>query len=273
MTIHLRSLTYSPPVRAIDAEKHPFNVPTIRALDKLEFAADVTFFIGDNGSGKSTLLEGIAAGANLPTIGMDEVNTDRTLADARALAKRMKLTWTKKTTRGFFMRAEDVFGFARRMQTIREDMERELADIAEEYKHRSPMARGLASMPFNRELHDMRQRYGAGVDARSHGESFFTLFESRFAPNGLYLLDEPETPLSPLRQLAFLRMIHQVVKQGGQFIIATHSPILMAYPNATIWLFEPSGMRQIAYDDTEHVTIMRDFLNHRESMLSHLFDE
>jgi predicted ATPase len=121
------------------------------------------------------------------------------------------------------------------------------------------------------QLHALRTRYNGDLDERSHGESFFTFFKARFNPNGLYLLDEPEAPLSPLRQLAFLSLLKEMVEgHNAQFIIATHSPILMAYPGAIILSFDQSPVVPVAYDDLEHVSLTRDFLNNRETFLRQL---
>jgi predicted ATPase len=230
----------------------------------------VTFFVGENGSGKSTLLEAIAFAAGSITAGSDGVDTDETLVSVRKLGKALKLSWKKRTHKGFFLRAEDYLGYAKRMAKIREGLEQDLKDIDAEYEGRSDYARGLAKMPFMRELHEMKQQYGKDLDNYSHGESFFTFFRARFAPDGLYLLDEPETPLSPLRQLAFISMIKQMVGENAQFIIATHSPILMAFPGAAIYSFDQPPVRPIAYDQLEHVTITRDFLNNPDQFLRHL---
>jgi len=129
----------------------------------------------------------------------------------------------------------------------------------------------MARLPYKRELYEMKRRYGDDLSARSHGESYFTLFNSRFVPDGLYLLDEPEAPLSPIRQLAFLSMIKELVEtRRAQFIIATHSPILMAYPGAEILQFDGKSIRSVRYDDVEHVAVMRGFLNNPEQYLRHL---
>jgi predicted ATPase len=169
------------------------------------------------------------------------------------------------------MRSEDFFGYVKWMRNIREDYERELAAIDEEYKDRSNMARGLAKMPFLRELADMRQRYGEDLDANSHGESYFTLFKARFVPNGLYLLDEPEAPLSPMRQLGLLSILKMMVEEhNAQFIIATHSPMLMAFPNATIYSFDSNTIHPIAYHEVEHVAVMKSFLDAPQRYLRHL---
>jgi predicted ATPase len=125
-------------------------------------------------------------------------------------------------------------------------------------------------MPYAREVHELRKSYGDGLDANSHGEGFFKLFRSRFVGEGLYLLDEPEAPLSPSRQLSLIAMIHQMIAQGGQFIIATHSPILMAYPGATLLSFDDGRIQSVAYDTLEHVTVTRNFLNNPDAYLRHL---
>lgn len=183
---HLRTLTYQPPTRLTG---FPFTIPALKALTTLDLSAPVTFFIGENGSGKSTVLESLALAANLPTVGSESIEGDPTLAALRPLSKCFKLAWAKKATRGFFLRAEDFFGFAKRQAQIRAEMEQDIADIREEYKGRSKTALGLALMPFGRELGDMKRLYGEGLDVQSQGESFFKLFQARFVPNGLYLLD------------------------------------------------------------------------------------
>jgi predicted ATPase len=270
--IHLRTISL-PHIDPDEAGHFPFNVPAIRSLagTQIEFPTEVTFLIGENGSGKSTFLEALACAAGSITVGSESVEGDRTLAAVRLLARRLKLSWSKRKHMGFFMRSEDFFGYVKWMRNIREEFERELAAIDEEYKDRSEQARNLARMPFLRELADMRQRYGDDLDAYSHGESYFTLFKSRFVPNGLYLLDEPEAPLSPMRQLGLLSVIKMLVEeQNAQFIIATHSPMLMAYANATIYSFDAGTIQPIAYDQVEHVVVMTSFLNNPQRYLRHL---
>ena len=138
------------------------------------------------------------------------------------------------------------------------------------HAERSAYAKGLASMPMRTSLADMEHRYGIDLDANSHGQSFLKLFESRFVPGGLYLLDEPEAPLSPQSQLALLAMIADMVSREGQFIIATHSPILLAYPGAQIYSFDEQPVRRVDYDALDHVTLTRDFLNAPQRYLRHL---
>ena len=125
-------------------------------------------------------------------------------------------------------------------------------------------------MPYQGQLADMQRRYGDGLDSRSHGESFLTLFQSRFVPDGLYLLDEPEAALSPMRQLTFIAALKQMVLENSQFIIATHSPILLAFPDAQILQFANGAIREVKYKELEHVQLTKDFLNNPDPFLRHL---
>lgn len=248
----------------------PFTVAVIRTLPPLDLAAPVTFFVGENGSGKSTLLEGIAAAAGLPTVGASEVGRDDTLEAQRRLGAALRLAWTQRTHRGFFLRAEDFFGFQKRLSADRQALEQRLVEIDGEYRDRSPYARGLAAGPVMASLGDMEHRYGRDTDARSHGQAFLNLFQDRFAPGGLYLLDEPEAPLSPQNQLGLLAVLLDMITRDAQFIIATHSPILLAFPGARIYSFDRVPVGPVAYDDLDHVTLTRDFLNNPRAFLRRL---
>ena len=226
--------------------------------------------VGENGTGKSTLLEALACAADMVVVGSESTRTDRSLTHARELGRYFTLSWKKRTRRGFFLRAEDFFGYARCLNQMRAEMESDLQEIDAEYKDRSDYARGLARMSTAHELGAMRKRYGEGLEARSHGEASLALFQSRFVPGGLYLLDEPEAPLSPLRQLALIAANKEMVDQNGQFIIATHSPILMACPDASILNFAEGGIQPANYEELEHVRLMRDFLNDPQVFLRNL---
>lgn len=265
--IHLRSITKK---ETSEKDGFPFTVPVIRVLTEIEFRAPVTFFVGENGSGKSTFMETIACAAGSVTVGSESVKTDPSLAHVRALAGHLRLTWTKRTHKGFFLRAEDFFGYAKQMARTRQELEDDLNKVDGEYSGRSKFAKDLAKMPHANELQAIKSRYGDGLDARSHGESFLALFQSRFVPNGLYLLDEPEAPLSPIRQLAFLSALKQMAAEDSQFIIATHSPIIMALPDAEILNFDGGQIRRVNYDDLEHVTLTKAFLNDPEAYLRYL---
>ena len=269
MPSFLRSITRP---SAAWPEGFPFNVPVIRALETLEFSAPVTFFVGENGAGKSTLLEAIACAARLPAIGSDRVDRDPTLAHARELADALRWSWGKPPKRGFFLRAEDFFGYAREVQRTRDELANELREVRSEFAGRGKTAQALASMPFARELSDIQQRYGDGLDAQSHGESFVKLFQARLMPDAFYLLDEPEAPLSPTRQFALMLLLKDMLAQGAQCVIATHSPILLAYPGAAIWSFDGGAIHPVRYEDVESVQLTRDCLNHPQTFLRQLMD-
>lgn len=248
----------------------PFDVPAIADLPPLELDRPVTILVGENGSGKSTLLEAVAIAARATTAGTTDAAGDETLAGLRALAAELRLSWSTRTHRGFFLRAEDFFGFARRMAAMRADLEAGLAATLEQYAERDAYARDLAATPYRRELGELERRYGPGLDARSHGEAFLAFFAARFVPGGTYFLDEPEAPLSPARQLAFLALLREAVAAGCQVVMATHSPILLAFPDAAIWSFDAAPIRRVAYEELEHVRLTRDFLSDPEAFLRHL---
>lgn len=248
----------------------PFNIPVIQDFEGLPLTQAVTLFVGENGSGKSTLLEGLACAAGSVAVGSENLANDQSLSAGRELAKYLRLSWRKRTHRGFFLRAEDFFGYAQRMSQLRAEMEAELKRVEDEYQGRSKLAQDLARSPYFNEREALERRYGPGLDNVSHGESFLALFQARFVPDGLYLLDEPEAPLSPLRQLALIAMLKEMVAQQAQFIIATHSPILMAYPGATIYSFDEGQIRPVDYADLEAVNLMRSFLENPQAYLQHL---
>jgi len=255
------------------AGRYPFNLPLVKALPELAFATSVTFFVGENGSGKSTLMEALACAIGSVTVGSQSVAHDPTLAGARELSRHLRLSWNKKTRKGLFLRAEDYFGYVKHLAQTQAELEADLRDVDTRFANQSDYAKSLAAGVFRGQIDALRSRYGeGGLDARSHGESFLDFFHARFVPNGLYLLDEPEAPLSPKRQIGLLALLKQMVSQGAQFIIATHSPILMAYPGATIYQFEGGQVAPAAYDGLEHVQVTREFLAAPERYLRHLFN-
>ena len=224
----------------------PFSIPAIGGLDTLEFDRPVTFFVGENGAGKSTLLEAIAIGMGLNPEGGSRNFRFATRESHSGLSNALRLSRSVRRIRdSFFLRAESYFNVATEIEVL--DREAGGPRIIDSYGGKS--------------LHE-----------QSHGESFFALFLNRLRGNGLYFFDEPEAALSPTRQLSFLSRLHDLVKDGSQFFIATHSPILMAYPDAAIFAFENGPPRRIDYRDTEHYGVTRTFLNDTERMLDILLD-
>ena len=269
--VPLRGIELRVPEGTKERAVFPFSVGAIQALEALDFGGPVSLFVGENGSGKSTLMEALAIATKLPTVGSVSAARDKTLEAQGRLARSLRLIWSRRTHRGFFLRAEDFFGFARRLAQQREEFREDLERIEEEYEDRSELARQLAAGPARRSLSEMEGRYGDNLDANSHGEAFLKLFQSRLVPGGLYLLDEPEAALSPQSQLALVAMIKASVDDGSQFVIATHSPILMAIPDATIYSFDGRPIERVAFEDLEHVTLMRDFLANPEMFLRHIW--
>jgi predicted ATPase len=248
-------------------DTYPFSIPAIATFSEIELTAPVTFFAGENASGKSTLLEGIAAGVkSIPVRPVDPL-TDESLAHAEELAGHLRFSWTKKTHKGFFLRAEDFFDYKKHLiQSMRE-----LGSIAAEFDERfSGYGRQLARGSALGQQRAIADRYGENPDARSHGESFLQFFAARFTGPGLYLLDEPDTALSAQSTLGLIAMLKDMVGEGGQFLIATHSPILLAYPGATIISFDRTPIGPAPYDEVEQIVLMRGFLNRPEEYLRHL---
>jgi predicted ATPase len=232
--------------RVADATAYPFSIPAIAQVDGLALHPRVTYFVGENGSGKSTLLEGIAvaAGFNPEGGGMNFHFSTRSSESSLGSALRLVRSVRRPRT-GFFLRAESFFNLATTIEQL--DKEPSLGPpIIDSYGGRS--------------LHE-----------QSHGESFIALALHRFGPNGLYILDEPEAALSPLRQMSMLRRMRDLVQQGCQFIVATHAPILLAYPEAWIYELDENGLRRVEYDETSTVRVTRDFLGERKRTLAELF--
>ena len=256
--------------RKIDADPavFPWSMPLFRWLDRLEFRKPVTFLVGENGSGKSTLLEGLAAGMDAVVAGGADIERDESLAVARRFAAGYRFSRRNKPRARLFVRAEDLFGFVRR---VGRDM-RELGELEQELSEtvKGDYGRMLATGAVRGQRNALAGAYGDDPDARSHGETFLNLLEKRLVVEGLYFLDEPEAPLSPLRVLSLISLLKQVVADGSQLIIATHSPILMAFPNAEILLFEGDTLTRTPWTELDHVRLTRAFLNDPESYLRRL---
>lgn len=268
--IHLRAIDL--PASAADvASQYPFSTPAIRSLRSISFERPVTFLVGENGSGKSTLIEALAWAAQMVAAGSEAIDLDTSLGHVRPLGEALRLTWNRRSRRGFFLRAEDFFGYVKRTQTELAELRREVDRVVADSFGLPEAEVARRAAPFTKSIAELERRYGNDPDARSHGEQFLNFFQARLAPNGFYLLDEPEAPLSPMRQLALLAIIRKAVaEQECQFIVSTHSPLLMALPEADILSFDADSIQAVGFDDLEHVSLVRDFLNRPESFLRHL---
>ena len=225
---------------------YPFSIPAIQTLDVLELDAKVTFLVGENGSGKSTLIEAIAVLAGFNPEGGSKNFRFGTRRSESSLHQFMRPVRSHRRPKdGFFLRAESYFNVATEIERLDEE-------------------------PGGGKIIDGFG--GVSLHEQSHGESFLALATHRFRGHGLYILDEPEAALSPRRQLALLAIMNEHVEErSSQFVIATHSPILMAYPNALIYRLGPTGIERVAYEETEHYTITRDFLSSPERFFKSLF--
>jgi predicted ATPase len=253
-------------------DRFPFSIPALRGLGSVDLARPVTFLVGENGSGKSTFLEALAWAIQAVTVGSEPLDQDPTLEHVRPLGRALRPVWSSRVRRGFFLRAEDFFGFVKRTNRSRAELEAQGRRVRAERPELPQGELDRIASPFEGSARALAERYGEDMDARSHGEQFLAFFQSRLVPGGLYLLDEPEVPLSPSRQLALLSILKGEVdgRQPSQFVIATHSPILMALPGARILSFDQTPIREVAYEDLEHVRLTRDFLNRPEQFLRHL---
>lgn len=225
---------------------YPFTIPAIRKMGVVKLHPHVTFFVGENGSGKSTMLEALAVSCGFNPEGGSRNFAFQNRSSHSELHQHLRISkGFKKPKNGFFFRAESFFNLATEIERLDE---------------------GPGGPPI-------RDSYGPRpLHEQSHGESFFSLLMNRFSGHGLYILDEPEAALSPQRQLSALSRIHELVKTESQFIIATHSPILMAYPDSYIYQFSPEGIHLVKYEETENYKVMHDFIVHPKRMLDVLFE-
>jgi predicted ATPase len=244
----------------------PFNIPAVRFAKQVRLDAKVNIFVGDNGSGKSTLLESIALYLDVPLIG-GYIGSHAGFTAARLLKPYMEIEWKNQTSRGFFFRAEDFSDFINSVEKNKNSIENDLRDLRGQV---DDSIIDTMSDSMNHSLREMKKTYGENMQAFSHGEAYLTILQTRIQDKGIYLLDEPEAALSPLRQLSLIAYILEVVKnKNTQFIIATHSPILMGIPNANIYEIQEDHMRQVEYKETDHYRITKTFLDNPQHYLRH----
>ncbi len=235
---------------AVDRNQFPFCLPIIKNLQEINFPTQVTFFIGENGTGKSTILEAIAEKTGFgPEGGSKNIHfktsQEGMYSAARILSEQMTLSWRMKPTNGYFFRAESFYNLANHI------------DMIAQIDYRAYDSYG-----------------GKSLHHQSHGESFLSFFKNRLGKNGFFIFDEPEAALSPQRQLSLLAIIHETCKNpDSQFIIATHSPILLAYPNATTYSCDSGTLIRMNYQDTDHYQITKRFLDNPERYFQHLFND
>lgn len=248
-------------------EKFPFSIPAFRNLKSVQFTKPITIFVGENGSGKSTLLKALALKINLPAIGSTELEQDDTLSGFRSFSNGIYSHWNRaKTYRGFFFRAEDYFGFVKRLRSIDQELKGDIVDFE---KNLSGYGLKVAVGAIHGQKDALARKYG-DLTKVSHGEGFLRVLQNRIQPEGIYLIDEPEAALSPQRQLALFSMIKNLAAhENCQFIIATHSPILMSLPEAQILQFDEQ-VHEVSVQETAHFTIMKNFLNNPEAFLRFL---
>ena len=251
-------------------EGYPWSLPLLRSTRSIALDPRMTLLVGENGSGKSTLLEATAIAAELPTAGAHDLAQDPTLDALRPFAAALRLSWTARSRRGLFLRAEDYFGYVQRHQVQQATLRSEAERVAHEAAGTFELERQRRMAPFLGPARAADARYGGDLDARSHGESFLAFFQARFGGRGLYLLDEPEAALSPLRQLALVALLREATERGAQFVIATHAPILMAFPGATILQLTHDDLRPARFDDVEAVRTLRAFLSDPEGFVRRL---
>lgn len=234
-------------------EEYLNNIPALCSLKQFAFKEPVTFFVGENGSGKSTLLEAIAVSCGFNPEGGTRNFNFSTSSTHSTLYHNMKIIRNPKfPSDGFFLRAESFYNVASEIDRLDKI--------------------GIGGISHGHDF--IRQNYGGkSLHEQSHGESFLALAINRFHGNSLFILDEPEAALSPSRQMSLLAQIHSLVKLDSQFIIATYSPILMAYPNAQIIVLDETGANPIPYKETEHYLLTKRFLNKPEAMLHYLFED
>jgi predicted ATPase len=248
------------------SDQFPYSISSFEKLDTMTFESPVTVFVGENGSGKSTLLKALAIKLNLPAIGSTDLEIDSTLEGVKTFGEQMILRWKYKAQRGFFFRAEDYFGFVKRLRNLDDEFQGDIEDFDNRL---SGTGLKLAVGTIQGQKDALLRKYG-NLTQVSHGEGFLKVLEGRLQAEGIYLIDEPEAALSPQRQLALFSLIKNLSEnQNCQFIIATHSPILMTLPNATLFQFGDS-IQKVNYEETEHFTIMKNFLNNPDAFLRHL---
>ncbi|AIO18749.1 Vitamin B12 import ATP-binding protein BtuD [Candidatus Izimaplasma bacterium HR1] len=252
-----------------DDNSYPFNIVPIKNTKELELDNNITIFVGENGSGKSTLLQAIAYYNN--SINVSGASIDSHYYEAiQRLSSKMRLVYKVKTRKGFFFSGEEFITYINSLKMMKSQLEKDLIDIKEEFKEKNAYSLQLALGPIKKSLRALEDKYQGELGRKSHGEGFLEFFKARMHQKGIYILDEPETPLSAINQYQLVVLITDLVKNGSQVILTTHSPILMALKGAKIYNFTENSIKEIKYEDIESVQFMKHFLNDKDNFIERL---
>jgi predicted ATPase len=254
-----------------DESGYPYDLPFFGHTFTL--TSPITILVGENGAGKSSLLKLLNDVLKLYRIDANESINKKNPKTLKSTLYLPTIQYVRTKPKGFYFSAEDFTTYIQSLEHNKQEAYQALDEIEKEYANKSDYSKSLARMPHMRTLNDIDQMYQKDLLSSSHGEAYLDFFKSRLRSQELYLLDEPETPLSIQNQITMLSILDDAVSRGNQFIIATHSPILMSIPGATIYEISGDGVRSIAYDDIESVRLLKHFLNHKEQFFKHLYEK
>lgn len=254
--IHLKSIEFI----KTEETAYPFNLPFFN--QKIEFTSPITILIGDNGCGKSTLLQLIQNKMDLFQVGESFKKINHVKASVK---------YQLSKPRGYYFSSEDFTTYIKEIEKEKAYSYTQIEEVELEYKHRSNYAKSLAQSTHKKTIHELEALHDRDLSRSSHGEAYLSFFKSRIRPNQLILIDEPETPLSFENQLALLMILKNAIKDNAQLIIASHSPVIMAYPGAQILHFHQDGLVEMKYEDIEQVQNLKHFLNQPDAYFRHLF--
>lgn len=259
----IESIRVTPP----NNENYPFNLALFKSEINLDVKAPVTLFLGENGSGKSSLLKLLQSKLQLYRIQIPDLDQS-----SESDLKTVSFSPRRTKIRGFFFESLTFINYIDYIKKEITDSKDNIKRVDLEYKDKSNYARQMAKSPFTKTIHELENMYSKDLALSSHGEAYLDFFSSRIKDNQLYLLDEPETPLSTQNQLTLTAMIMAATKRGCQFIIATHSPIIAAIPDSLIYQITDDKFKKTRYDEIESIQLLKQFLNNKEQFLRYFKD-